>query len=215
MPLLSFNETKKLLGKYRIELLESLLVKNPAELEKALRKGKLKFPLALKVQSKDIIHKTEAKGVKLGVKNEKEALQAFKEIIENAKVFNPKARIQGVLVQEMKQGKEVIIGGKIDETFGPIILFGSGGILVELLHDSSIRICPINKTEAGEMIKEIKGFKLLNGFRGEPQVNFKALEELLLSTSNLLMHEKIKELDFNPVIVNEKNAWIADARVIE
>lgn len=212
--MLSFNQTKSLLAKYRIGLLEGFLAKDESGLEKILKEKKLRFPLALKIQSPDIIHKTDVNGVVLGIKNEGEALKAFKELLRTVKKKASRARIQGVLVQEMKQGKEVIIGGKVDETFGPIVLFGLGGILVELLKDSSIRVCPINKLDAVEMIRELKGYPLLKGFRGMKAVNFKALADLLLKTSNLMMHEKIKELDLNPVMVDEKNAWVVDARII-
>jgi len=212
--MLSFNQTKSLLDKYRIGLLEGFLVKGEPGLEKILKEKKLRFPLALKIQSPDIIHKTDVNGVVLGIKNEGEALKAFKELLRTVKKKASRARIQGVLVQEMKQGTEVIIGGKLDETFGPIVLFGLGGILVELLKDTSIRVCPINKTDAVEMIRELKGYPLLKGFRGMKAVNFKALTDLLLKTSNLMMHEEIKELDLNPVMADEKNAWVVDARII-
>jgi acyl-CoA synthetase (NDP forming) len=214
MVLLSFNQAKSLLDKYRIGLVESLLVKDEKGLERVLKEKKLRFPLALKIQSPDIIHKTDIGGVMLGINSLEEALKAFRQVKSNARKKAKKARIQGVLVQEMKQGKEVIIGGKIDETFGPIVLFGLGGILVELLRDTSIRVCPINKNDAMEMVREIKGYRLLKGFRGEKAVNFKALEDLLLKAGNLMMHEKIKELDLNPVMADEKNAWVVDARII-
>lgn len=214
MVLLSFNQAKSLLDKYRIGLVESLLVKDEKSLEKVLREKKLGFPLALKIQSPDIIHKTDVGGVMLGINSLEEALKAFRQVKKNARMKAKKAGIQGVLVQEMKKGKEVIIGGKIDETFGPIVLFGLGGILVELLRDTSIRVCPINKNDAMEMVREIKGYRLLKGFRGEKAVNFKALEDLLLKAGNLMMHEKIKELDLNPVMADEKNALVVDARII-
>ena len=127
----------------------------------------------------------------------------------------PKAVIQGNFVQQFIEGKQIIVGGKIDQQFGPTILFGLGGIFVELMKDVSLRICPINHEEAKEMISEIKGYPILKGIRGEKSINLKELEYVLIKVNNLMMKEKIKEIDINPLIANEKEVIAVDVRVID
>lgn len=177
--------------------------------EKAMEAAqKLGFPIALKGLSPQVIHKTEFAAVKIGLNSVDEVNNAFFEL-EKLEGF------EGVLVQQMAFGTEIIIGGKQDEQFGQTILFGLGGIFVEILKDYSLRICPITLHDAHEMIQEIKGLPILLGARGKPKVNLTELENILVKTSQMLEKEtEIKELDINPLFANEKQVVAVDARII-
>ena len=210
---MNFIESKKLIEKYKIKFVKGKLVQNKTELKRTVKK--LGFPIAMKIVSQDISHKTDVGGVELNIQNEKEAEKAFNRILRNVKKKKPKAKIQGIFVQKFIKGKQLIVGGKIDQQFGPTILFGLGGIFVELMKDVSLRICPITREDAKEMISEIKGYKILKGMRGEKAVNLKELENVLMKVNKMMMKEKIKELDINPLIANEKEIIAVDARVIE
>jgi len=206
MPALSLQESLKLLKKYNIPVAKSEYCRNEKQLAQAVKR--LKFPLAMKIVSPKILHKTDSGGVKLNIKNEKEALADFSHM-------KKLPGFQGAIVQEMASGKQLIIGGKYDEQFGPTILFGLGGIFVEILKDVSVRICPITRADAKEMYREIKGFAILKGARGERAINFRALEDTLLKVNKLLLKEKIKELDINPLFADGKKIVAVDARVIK
>jgi len=172
--------------------------------------------VVLKIVSPDILHKSDAKGVRINLKTEDAIRTAYNDIIRNAKKFNPKADIRGVLVAPMAEsGTEVIIGTKIDDQFGPVIMFGIGGILVEIMKDVVFRVLPISPTAAGKMVKEIKAYPLLSGARGQAPLDQKALRKLLLLCSELVQsYPEIKEMDLNPVIVYESGVSIVDARII-
>ena len=206
MALLDIQKSQKLLEKHGIKFAKSRTAKTEKELIKEIKK--FKFPVAMKIISSKISHKTEAGGIKLNISNEAEALKAFNEL-KKLKGF------QGTLIQEMLKGMEIIIGGKQDPQFGATILFGLGGIYVETLKDISLRICPITKTDAKEMIQEIKSYPLIKGTRGQKGINQKIIEKYLMQVSKLMMKEKIKELDINPLIGNEKEIKAIDARIIK
>jgi acyl-CoA synthetase (NDP forming) len=210
---MDFLESKKLIEKYGIKFVKGKLVKNKKELTETAKK--LKYPITLKIVSKEISHKSDVGGVALEIQNTKEAIKKYDEILRNVKKKVPKAKIDGIFVQEFIQGKQVIVGGKIDAQFGPTILFGLGGIFVELMKDVSIRICPISRQDAKTMISEIKGFPMLKGMRGEKGINLKEMTSVLMKVNSLMMKEKIKELDINPLIANEKQVIAVDARVIK
>ncbi len=177
---------------------------------------KIASPVALKIVSPDILHKSDAGGVKIKLSGENEIRNAFKEIVENAKRFDPNAQIRGILVSPMaKEGLEVIIGTKIDDQFGPIIMYGLGGVMVEILKDVSFRVLPITPTAAKKMIEETKSFPILDGVRGGSASDKKALRKLLLLCSEIIeAYPEIEEMDLNPVIVHEKGLSIVDARII-
>ena len=183
--------------------------------EAAFHAQKLGFPVALKIVSRDIVHKTEAKGVMLGLNDEMAVQEGFKEIIRNAHIYNPDAVIEGALVTPMEtKGIEVIIGATIDETFGHCLMFGMGGIFVEAVRDISFRVAPIMKDDAIEMIKEIRGYPLLQGVRGQPAVDIEAIAEILLKVSQIIIQfSEISDLDLNPVFVYAKGASVIDARI--
>ena len=205
MALLDLAASKKLAQKYGIGFARSFTVGSERQVGEACRK--LGFPVAMKIVSAKIVHKTEAGGVKLNLQSREEALQAFRRL-KRLKGF------KGVEIQEMLEGTELIIGGKTDPQFGPVVLFGLGGIFVEVLKDVSLRICPISRKDAREMVREIKGRPLLEGARGRKKVNLKALEDNLLKVSKLMQREKVKELDLNPVVAVGNKVKAIDARVV-
>jgi len=211
--IMHFEEIKKLFSNYGVSL-EGEFVKEKSALASIVNKfgG---TAIAMKVVSPDVIHKTEFKAVKLDIKNVDEAKKAWDEIINSIRLKNPNARINGMIIQPMIKGKEIIIGMKRDKTFGPVIVFGMGGIFAEALKDVSSRIAPVNKSEAKKMIEEIKSYPIFKGLRGEKPVDFEKLENLILTISKLsLEHPEIQEIDLNPIMATENYAKIVDTRVI-
>jgi acyl-CoA synthetase (NDP forming) len=174
------------------------------------------FPVALKVVSPDITHKSDVGGVKLNVGSATEAKAAFEEIVAAAKKAQPDARIDGVSVQKMaRPGIEVIMGMSQDAQFGPVLMFGLGGVLVEVLKDVSFRLVPITPRDARQMVQDIKGRPLLEGYRGQEPADVAALEKLLLRLSDFVeAHPEIAELDLNPIFAYKDGAVAVDARVI-
>jgi acyl-CoA synthetase (NDP forming) len=211
--LMEQNRVNSLLTKFELPVAKQNIATNADEAVKTAKK--ISFPVAMKIVSPDIIHKTEAGAIKVNIKNEQEAKDAYNEIIANCRKYNSKAKLNGVLIQQMISGQEVIVGMKKDAQFGPVIMVGLGGVLVELLKDVSFRVTPVDKQMALEMLHELKGFKLLDGFRGSKKANLNSLADIIIKTSQLATKTKdIEELDFNPVIVNDKNAFIVDARIM-
>ena len=208
---LDFDKTTELLKKYKIPLSKSILCK---KLDEALKYSKkIGFPVVLKISSTEIIHKSDIGAVKTNINNEAELEKAYEEIEKNVK--KKKAKIEGIILQKQITGKEIIIGGKKDPQFGPVIMFGLGGIFVEIFKDVSFRITPIDKESAKQMIEEIESYQILKGARGEKSVKIDSLIDIIVKISNMVMKEdKIIELDFNPVIVNQKTAEIVDVRII-
>lgn len=172
--------------------------------------------VAMKISSPDILHKSDAGGVRLNLESEKDIRKAFREIHKNARTFDRQADIRGVVVSPMAaKGLEVIIGTKIDDQFGPVIMFGLGGVMVEILKDVSFRVLPISRISAKVMIDEIKAAPILKGIRGQKSYDKKALIRLLLNCSDIIAaYPEIAEMDLNPVIVHEKGVSIVDARII-
>ncbi len=208
------NEAKEVLGLFGLPVNQVSVIKN---IEEAIKKAKeIGYPVVFKILSVDIIHKSDAGGVILDIKDENELKNSYNKILENVKRFNPGARIDGLTLQRMAEpGVELIIGGTKDPQFGPVLMFGVGGIFVELFKDVSFRLVPISKLDAYEMIREIRGFKLLEGYRGKEPVDLKALEELLLKVSNFFYEYKefVKEIDLNPVVAYPDKLLILDARI--
>ena len=174
------------------------------------------YPIVLKIVSPDILHKTDAGGVIIGLNNASEVEKAYTQIIDSSKRYKTDAKIQGILVQKMApKGTEIIIGGLKDPQFGQTLMFGLGGVFVEILKDVTFRIVPIDRYDAEEMIKEVKGKKLFEGFR-----NIKAdkqlVIDLLLKVSKLgeQLDNSLDQLDLNPVFIYEKNLVVVDAKMI-
>ncbi len=210
---LSASETGKILKKYKIPAPEQATAKDRKELAKKAKN--IGYPVVLKLESPDIIHKTEAKCVVTDIRNEKELLESSEKILKNAKRHDRKARMKGFLVQEHFRGHETIVGGKRDEQFGPVVLFGAGGIFTELLKDMSIRICPIKRKDAKEMTEEIRFSGILDGFRGEPPADKRKITDVIMAVNRIMVKEKIKELDINPLMVSEKGVRAVDVRIMK
>jgi acetyl-CoA synthetase (ADP-forming) len=214
MTMLTEFESKKLLKKAGIPVIETRLVKSKQEAVSVSRD--LGFPVVLKIASPDVIHKSDSGGVRLGIASAAQAGRAYSEIMASIKRKHPKAVIHGLSIQKMAPpGTEVIIGVSKDPQFGPVIMFGLGGILVELLKDVSFRIVPVTKRDAAEMVREIKGYPLLQGYRGQEPADISALEDLLVKVSQFVEQSpQIKELDLNPIFAYKDRVVAVDARVI-
>lgn len=173
-------------------------------------------PVVMKIVSPDILHKSDAGGVRVNLEGEDVIRAAFDEILVNARQFEPEADIRGVLISPMAMGgMEVIIGTKYDDQFGPIIMFGLGGILVEILKDVAFRVLPINHQSAKQMMLEIKSYQILNGARGVPPYDKKALRKLLTTCSEVVeAYPDIQEMDLNPVLVYREGINVVDTRII-
>ena len=207
-------EAKRLIKEAGIPVVETVLA--TTKKEAISLSHQLGFPVALKIVSPDIIHKSDAGGVKLGLGNAAQVGKAYSEILSSIKKHNPQARIQGVSVQKMaRPGIEIIIGMTKDQQFGPVLMFGLGGILVEVLKDVSFRIVPLTPRDAHEMIREIKGYPVLEGYRGHEPADVPFLENLLVKVSEFVdKNPEIKELDLNPILAYKNGAIAVDARVI-
>jgi acetyl-CoA synthetase (ADP-forming) len=173
-------------------------------------------PAVLKIISPDIPHKTEVGGVIVGLKTKKQVEDAYAQILSNVRKHQPDAVVQGILVQSMvPAGVEVIVGGLIDSQFGPTVLFGLGGVFVEVLKDASFRVAPITELDSRQMIEEIRGYPLLKGVRGQPASDEEAIAHILQAVSKIMLENgQIQQLDLNPVIVHAKGAVVADARML-
>ena len=208
------TEAKELLKAYGIPIPDFQLIKSEDEIAGLAKE--INFPVVMKIVSPDIIHKTDAGGVKLNIKDETEARLAYQEIISKTKKYNKEAQVFGVITYSMiPKATEIIIGMMKDPHFGPVAMFGLGGIFVEVLKDVSFRIIPLEERDAREMITEIKGYEILKGVRGEPPKDVKAIKNLLLRISQLtLENPEINEIDLNPIFVFEKGLQVVDARMI-
>jgi len=185
--------------------------------EEALRAAEnIGYPVVLKIHSPDISHKTDVGGVKINLENSERVRDAYRRIMETVKRKKPEAKIEGINVQKMAPpGIEIIIGTTTDKTFGPVIMFGMGGVLAELIKDVSFRVVPIHRWDAEAMFREIKGFPLLEGYRGSEGVDLESLIHALLKVSKLMEQcPEILEMDINPVFATPKELVAADARIV-
>jgi 4-hydroxybutyrate---CoA ligase (ADP-forming) len=209
------EEGYKVLEAYGFSIPKKHLAQNEEECTKAVQE--IGYPVVMKIASPEIVHKSDAGGVKIGLKNEDEIRQAFRTIISNAKKYKPDAKIDGILVQEMiKSGKETILGAKFDPILGPLIMFGLGGIYVEVLKDVVFRLAPLEEREATRMIESVKTINLLKGVRGEKPHDLGAIRESLQRLSQLITDfQEIEELDVNPLLVLEdgKGVRAIDIRI--
>jgi len=205
---------EEILASYNIPTPPARLAKESKEAVEFAKK--IGFPVVLKVISPQIIHKSDAGGVMVGIKNEKEVEKAFNKILENVKRYNSRAHIQGIYVQKMAPpSREVIIGAVKDGQFGQVVMFGLGGIFVEVLKDVVFRVAPIDRREAREMIDEIKGLPILKGVRGEEPIDFDSLSEAIANISRLVVDfSQIGQFDANPVCVYPDKLYAVDARII-
>jgi 4-hydroxybutyryl-CoA synthetase (ADP-forming) len=209
------DEGYSVLQAYGFPIPKSKLVNNEDDAIKAATE--IGFPVVMKITSKDIIHKSESGGVKVGLKNAEEVKNAYNSILSNVKNYNPNAKIEGVLVQEMvTNSKELILGAKQDKLFGPLLMFGLGGIYVEILKDVNFRLAPISQSEAQEMVESIKTISLLKGARGEKPSDIPSIVDCLLRLSQLIVDfPEIEEFDINPLLVLEegRGSRVVDVRI--
>jgi len=207
-------ESKRILKQAGISVVETKLAKSQKEAVEISQK--IGFPVALKIVSPDVIHKTDSGGVKLSVNSVAHVKRAYDEILKKVRKQYPKALIHGISVQKMVQpGTEVIVGISKDPQFGPVVMFGLGGIFVELFKDVSFRVIPVERKDAQEMIKEIKGFPLLQGYRGKEPADISSLVNIILKISKFIEgNPQIKELELNPIFAYRHRAVAADARII-
>lgn len=209
-------QAKQVMASYGIPVTREGLASSANEAVEIARQ--IGYPVVLKVQSPQIMHKTESGGIRLNLSSDEEVHLAYNEIMASIRNYRPDARIEGILVQEMlRGGVEVIIGTTKDPVFGHVVMFGLGGIFVEALQDVSFRITPLTRSDAEEMVREIKGFRVLQGMRGRPPVNFNALTDVILRISKLVTDygSEIKELDVNPLIISAEGAKVADALIVK
>ncbi len=209
-------ESKQVLAAWGVPVNRTELARDLSEAVKVARE--VRYPLVLKITSPDIIHKSEAKGIKVGLSSELELRQSFGELIDNARAYKPDAKILGVTIQEyLSPAREVIVGALQDPSFGATVMFGLGGVWVEVLKDISFRLAPLSAEDAREMIQEIKGYPVLAGIRGAPQADVNALVDIIQKVGQLV-HEfpEITEMDLNPIFAFDdgKGAVVADARII-
>lgn len=212
---LSESQATDILERYEIPTTKRTIATSVEEAVKFA--NSIGYPVVLKVDSPDILHKTEANAIRLHVQNEKEVLKAYTEIYRNARNYKPDAVINGISVQEMlPAGTEVIIGATKDPVFGPVVMFGLGGIFVEVFKDISFRVAPLTRADAVEMIEEIKGKALLQGTRGKAPADIEAVIDVLLKVSKLVTENEalIEELDINPLMVYEEGVRAADAMIV-
>jgi len=174
------------------------------------------YPVVLKVSSVDISHKSDAGGVKVNLKDKAAVEKAYDEIMTSCRAYAPEANIEGLAVQGMAaMGTEIIMGMIKDASFGPVVMFGLGGVLVEVLKDVSFRIVPIDKADAEEMTSEIQGKKLLEGYRGQDPADVPCLQDMLVKLSDFVNETPgIEEIDMNPVFAYKDGAVVVDARII-
>jgi len=207
-------ESKEVLKQAGIPVIETRLARTQEEA--VLISQEIGFPVALKIASPDVIHKSDSGGVKLGLNNITEVKAAYAEMVERVSQQYPDAVLQGASVQKMARlGTEVIIGISKDPQFGPVIMFGLGGVFVETLKDVSFRIIPVDQRDAQEMIREIKGYPLLQGVRGKESANLSVLEEMILKISKWVeKNPQIRELELNPIFAYGDGAVAVDARII-
>lgn len=207
-------EAKQILGEAGINCTPTVLATTK---EQAISiSEEIGYPVVLKISSVDITHKSDSGGVKVNLANKEKVEQAYDEIMTSCRAYAPDANIEGVSVQCMaKIGTEIIMGMIKDESFGPVVMFGLGGVLVEVLKDVSFRIVPIEKIDAEEMTGEIQGKKLLEGYRGQDPADVPCLQDMLVKLSDFVNETPgIEEIDMNPVFAYKDGAVVVDARII-
>ncbi len=207
-------EAKAALGDAGIPVTATTLAQTREEA--AAQAEAIGYPVALKVVSPNVAHKSDVGGVVLGLESHEEVAEGYDEIISSVQAAQPSANIEGVSVQEMASpGVEVIVGVTTDPQFGPVMMFGLGGIMVEVLGDVAFRLAPLGEGDARDMIDEIQGRQVLDGVRGQPPVDVRAIEAMLDQVSAFAAeHPEVAELDLNPVIASPEGAIAVDARIV-
>lgn len=207
------GEAREILKYSGIPIAEGKIVKSLEECVEAAEE--IGYPVVLKVVSEDIVHKMDVGGIAVDLENKEDVIEGYQSINSHVKNRKPNAKIRGISVAEMVEGgEEVVIGGMIDPSFGPVVMFGLGGIYVEILKDVVFRIAPITKNEASDMISEIETFPLLIGARGKKRKDINTLAEIISRLGNLIYHvDRINDIDLNPVSALEKGAKALDVAI--
>ena len=210
---LTETESKQVLALAGIRVSREKVVQSPTDAAAAARE--LGVPVVLKIVSPDIAHKSDVGGVRLGLASPEAVERATEEMLSSIRTRCPQARIEGILIAEMLAGQEVILGTATDATFGPVIMFGLGGVFVETLQDVAFRMIPLDRQDAFAMLSEIKGAALLNGFRGSPPVNKDSIVAAILGLSGLAgrFRNRIQEIDINPLLATPGGAVAVDALI--
>ncbi len=202
-----------MLKRYGLELPKAHLVNDVKGAVDAAEK--IGYPVVMKICSKDIVHKSDADCVFTDIWSAESVKLVYNKILENARKYKKNAKIDGVIVEKMVRGVELLMGMKQDEVFGVVIVFGIGGVMTEVIRDVSMRVAPVDAREAMRMMGEIEHQQILNGFRGLPAVNRKKLAELISKFSNLIVKEKkMRELDINPLFACGDRFLVGDARAV-
>lgn len=212
---MNYERISKILEMYGIPMADTFLCKSETDVKKSL--NNIKLPVVMKISSPDILHKTDIGGVMLGIKSEREAIAAYNKIISNVKKNMPHASINGIIVMEMaNEGLEVILGAKRDPIFGPVLMFGFGGIFVELISDFSLKIAPFDRQKVKELIKNTKASKIISGYRKTSNYNQKRLEDVVLAVGRLISeHKEIQSIEINPLVLEEERGGMLglDAKI--
>jgi len=208
--MISMLDAFDVLKKYKLSLAPYKVV---TDLDHAIKAAHvLDYPVVMKAVSHKVSHKTEYGLVRTGITDDDDVAQAWKVLVKRMALY--KIPFETILVQKQMKGYELIIGGKKDKQFGQVIIFGLGGIYVEVFKDISARICPITENDASEMLREIKAHPILKGLRGHKPVKETGLIDALMKTSKLLVHEDPEEVDLNPLFADDKGYHIVDARIV-
>lgn len=204
-------EAFSFLEKEGFPVLKSILTKDENDAVKVA--SDMGFPVALKIASPDIIHKTEIGGIRVPLNDEGEVKEAFRDLVQTFTSSNPEKRLDGVIVQRLGSGLELIVGTLKDDQFGPVVMFGLGGIFVEAINDVSFRLIPIEASDAKDMIEELEGCRILTSPRRET-INLAIIENFLLKISRFIeKHREVQEMDLNPVFISSLGIEICDARI--
>lgn len=217
--LLDWQKTENLLRKYRIPLVENKIIESAEQ--GIVFSRTIGYPVVLKLLVPENLHKIDKGLVKLNIQNEQQLSDVFMEFVKEFRFF-PEGRSETpssfdgeIVIQKQVSGAELFLGMKRDKTFGPVLSFGLGGIFVEVLNDVVLGVCPVNKRDGLAMIKKIKGYKILRGYRGQKPVDINKLADILANVSRLAMeNENIKEIDFNPLFAAGGSVAVADAKII-
>jgi acyl-CoA synthetase (NDP forming) len=212
--LLNEVEAKRLLGEAGVPVAQTELAASASEARNLA--DALGYPVVMKIVSRDIAHKSDVGGVRLGIADADQVEATFAEVMDNVRKRVPDARIDGVAIQPMAEvGVEVIVGMTTDPQFGPVVMFGLGGVLVEVMKDVAFRIVPLEQRDARQMIDEIRGRAILDGVRGRPAVDREAIVDALLRVSAFVeRHPEVREVDLNPMFVYPSGALAVDARIV-
>ena len=208
------DESLAMVNLFGIDVPDYALVKTAEEAVEVSKE--IGFPLVLKIASQDVIHKSDIGGVIINLKNVEEVERNYNKVLYNLKRVVPDSRIGGVLIQkQLPEATHLIVGGVCDEQFGPAVMFGLGGVFVELFKDVSFRIAPVTEAEAMEMVKEIKAYPILSGYRGSKKLDIEQVTKTIINISELITNiSTIKEVELNPLFAYKKSVKAVDARVI-